>query len=58
MLRAFITVKEHPKIEALELKTVKIPSNERKKGYATHQLLETNKSPEEIERELTELVQE
>lgn len=53
--RAYITVKTHPKIRAQELETKAIDEGKLKEGYARHQLIETSKTPEEIEEELETL---
>jgi len=54
ILRAYVTIKTHPKIEAQELKMRMTDKTSQKQGYALHQLLETSRSQEEIEEELTE----
>ena len=55
--RAYITLKTHPQIRAQELETKTIDEGQLKKGYARHQLIETSKTPEEIEEELETLLE-
>jgi len=54
IVRAFIAVKTHPTMRAVELKGVSLSS--RKPGYANYQLLESGRSQEEVQRELEELM--
>lgn len=56
ILRAYATVKTHPIIRAQELET-KTLTDLRKDGYATHQLLETPRKNEDVERELKALLE-
>jgi len=55
ILRAFVTVKTHPQIRAIELREEAL-HEDRKAGYAEHQLIETEKGREEIEKELESLI--
>jgi len=55
--RAYITLKTHPQIRTQELETKTIDEGQLKKGYARHQLIETSKTPEEIEEELETLLE-
>jgi len=57
ILRAYITIKTHPKIQAQELKMHVLGETSQKQGYALHQLLEIPRSQEEIEEELTEFLE-
>jgi len=54
ILRAFITIKTHPSISAIELKGCYI--KERKSGFAEYQLLETEKTACEVQNELSRLI--
>ena len=54
--RAYITLKTHPHIRALELEMKMANIEKLKEGYAKHQLLETSKAYEEIEEELENLL--
>jgi len=54
ILRAYVTIKTHPKIKAQELKMRRTDKTSQKQGYALHQLLETSRNQEEIEEELSE----
>jgi len=54
--RAYITLKTHPHIRAQELEMKIANVEELKQGYAKHQLLETSKVCEEIEKELGDLL--
>jgi len=58
ILRAYITIKTHPMIKAQELKMHVLGETPQKQGYALHQLLETSRSQEEIEEELTQFLSE
>ena len=57
ILRAYITLKTHPHIKALELETKMADAEQLKEGYTKHQLFETTKTHEEIEEELETLVE-
>jgi len=57
ILRVYTTVKTHPSIRAQELENTTLTANLRKEGYAIHQLLETPRKNEEVERELKELLE-
>lgn len=50
LIRAYINVKLHPSRNAIELETVKL--EERKPGYASHQLIETGKDESHILEEI------
>jgi len=54
--RAYTTLKTHPHIGAQELKMKTAKTEQFKKGYAKHQLLETSKAAEEIEEELERIL--
>jgi len=54
IVRGFIIVKTHPRIEAVELKMQKI--KEKKKDFAEFQLIETNKNKEQIIKEISSLI--
>lgn len=56
ILRAYVHIKTHPTVRARELLLNALESK-RKEGYAVYQLLETTKSDEEVEKQLTEIVQ-
>jgi hypothetical protein len=58
ILRAYTTIKTHPSFRARELKMKTLTAEQPKEGYATHQLLETPKKDEEIEKELSELLKQ
>lgn len=58
LVRAYITVKTHPTLKALKMKRKRLTEEERKSGYAEHQLLEMAENEEEIEKEITKLLQE
>ena len=58
ILRAYITIKTDPNIRAKELKMKALTAEQQKEGYAVHQLLETSREDEEIEKELSELLKE
>jgi len=58
ILRAYITIKTHPNVRARELKMKTLNADQLKEGYATHQLLETTRRDEEIEKELSELLEQ
>jgi hypothetical protein len=55
--RAYITLKTHPNIKAQELKTEALTEEQRKEGYATHQLIETSRDTVEVEAELAEILE-
>lgn len=56
ILRAYITMKTHPNIQAQELRMETLTEELRKEGYAAHQLLETRRKNKEIEKELKQLL--
>jgi len=58
ILRAYITIKTNPNVRAKELKMKALTAEQQKEGYAVHQLLETSRKDEEIEKELSELLKE
>lgn len=58
ILRTYITIKTHPNVQAKELKMKALTAEQQKEGYAVHQLLETSREDEEIEKELSELLKE
>ncbi|MDH5461373.1 MAG: hypothetical protein OEX09_04025 [Candidatus Bathyarchaeota archaeon] len=55
--RAYITLKTHPSIKAQELKMKALTEEQRKEGYATHQLIETSRDTVEVEAELGEILE-
>ena len=55
ILRAFVIIKTHPQKRAIALKTVKLL--QRKDGYAERQLIETERTPEEVEVTLKDLLE-
>ena len=57
ILRVYTTVKTHPSIRAQELEMKTLTADLRKEGYAVHQLLETPRKNDEVERELKELIE-
>ena len=57
ILRVYTTVKTHPSIRAQELEMKTLTADLRKEGYAVHQLLETPRKNEDVERELKELIE-
>jgi len=54
--RAFVWVKNHPKVGAIELRSVMLTNDEKKVGYAEYQLLETSASESEVRREIDTLL--
>ena len=57
ILRVYTTVKTHPSVRAQELEMETLTADLRKDGYAVHQLLETPRKNEDVERELKELLE-
>jgi len=57
ILRAYATVKTHPNIRAQELEMKILTADQRKDGYAMHQLLETSRKNEDVEGELKKLLE-
>ena len=57
ILRVYTTVKTHPSIRAQELERETLTADLRKDEYAVHQLLETPRKNEDVERELKELLE-
>ena len=57
ILRAYITIKTHPIIKALELETQTLPTNAKKEGYAEHQLLETPRKEDDIKEEISKILE-
>ena len=55
--RAYITLKTHPSIQAQELKMKALTVEQRKEGYAKHQLIETSRDSSEVETELKRTLQ-
>jgi len=53
IVRAYTSVKTHPVRRAVKM--VSIPITDRKKGYAEHQLIETDAPDDEVEAEMTGL---
>jgi hypothetical protein len=56
ILRAYVTVRTHPKMKAQELKMHVLGETSQKRGHALHQLLEISRTQGEIEEELTEFL--
>lgn len=56
ILRAYATVKTHPTIRARELKMKALTVASRKEDYATHQLLETSRTADNIEEALQDFL--
>ncbi len=56
IVRGFVTVKFHPRLDALEL--IGIPLEERKEGYAEYQLVESDRAPSEIRQEIRRIIEE
>ncbi|RLF19739.1 MAG: hypothetical protein DRZ82_04780 [Thermoprotei archaeon] len=54
IVRAFVTIKTHPIIEAIELRGTYL--RQRKAGYAEYQLLETNRSYKDISEEIDNII--
>jgi hypothetical protein len=54
--RAYVTLKTHPSTLAQELRIQALTEEQRKEGYATHQLLETSRDGIEVEAELGEIL--
>ena len=52
IVRAYIDIVTHPSRKAVEMITKQIPSSERKQGYAEFQLVESNRSEDEIISEI------
>jgi len=53
ILRAYTTVKTHPRVRTQELQMKTLAAEEpRKEGYAAHQLFEVPRENEDVEREL------
>jgi len=57
ILRAYTTVKTHPTIRAQELKMKTLTAESRREGYATHQLLETSRDADNIEKALQDFLE-
>ena len=55
--RAYITLKTHPSVQAQELRTKALKAEQRKEGYATHQLIETSRDSSEVKTELREILE-
>lgn len=55
--RAYITLKTHPSIQAQELRMKTLIAEQRKEGYATHQLIETTRGSSEVKTELREILE-
>ncbi|MER3602375.1 MAG: hypothetical protein C4339_06665 [Nitrososphaerota archaeon] len=56
LARAYHWVYDHPQRFALELRYARLAEEQRKKGYAEHQLLETEKPDAEVQREIDALI--
>ena len=55
IVRAYTTIKTHPVRRAVKLESAPIAG--RKKGYAEHQLIETDATYGEVEAEMTRLME-
>ena len=55
--RAYITLKTHPSVQTQELKMKTLTEEQRKEGYATHQLIETPRDSSEVNTELKEILE-
>lgn len=53
--RGYIVIKTHPSKEAIKLELKKLV--ERKEGYAEYQLIESDKSDEEVIREISKILE-
>jgi len=56
IVRAYIDIATHPSRKAVEMISRKMDTNERKPSYAEHQLVETNRSEEDILKEVAEIL--
>lgn len=54
IVRAYINIITHPRRKAIELLTTKI--EERKRGYAEHQLLESDKDESQIIKDMEKIL--
>ena len=54
--RAYIAVKTHPTIRAIELEKKTLDKESIKGGYAECQLLETSRQPDEVEDEINKIM--
>ncbi len=54
IVRAYVTIKTHPSISAVELRLNRV--RERKEGYAEYQLLEVKRAQKEIEEEILNIL--
>lgn len=54
IVRAYIDVVTHPSRKAVEMISKRMSGNERKPGYAEFQLVETDRSEDEVLREVSE----
>ncbi len=57
ILRAYVTLKTHPSIQAQELTMKTLTEDQRKEGYATHQLIETPRESSKVNTELKEILE-
>lgn len=57
IVRAYVTIKTHPTVKALKLERKVLPEIEIKSGYANHQLIEVDMKENEIEKEITQLLE-
>ena len=56
IVRAYIDVVTHPIRKAIELKSTLIEKRVRKHGYAEYQLIESNRSEEEVLKEIEDII--
>jgi hypothetical protein len=55
--RAYVTLKTHPRVQAQELVMETLTEEQRKEGYAAHQLIETSRDSSEVKKELKEILE-
>jgi len=59
IVRAYVTIKTHPKINSLELESYDLSDDQNlKEGYSKFQLLETNKESLKISYEIEKILDE
>ncbi|HIP57577.1 MAG TPA: hypothetical protein EYH02_05910 [Ignisphaera aggregans] len=57
IVRAYIDVVTHPNRKAIELTISRLPSSERKPGYAEYQLIESGRSEEDVIAEVLRMLE-
>ncbi len=55
--RAYVTLKTHPSVQAQELRIKTLTEEQRKEGYATHQLIETSRDSSEVKTEIKQILE-